>query len=392
MHKKIILVFAITFLITLTVTFTDIAFASTTYPAGTIFEEGPAYSSVIKLPSNAGGGMIVEHSNRSFNLSSGHILEQGPYDSMLIIRPPPHSTFSTIVSSPGHDGYYPKWSVFEAGPSDTLLVKFNEGRTQKIKFVHNGGTTTFPGGTIFEDGPGRGDVKITLPNGVIVIEENANVYLIDLSGDRITLPEGYGIFPGLFHGLIFCCIDDDSSSRSSGKDPVVIGKWGFIEPGNDAQCANSPNPFDFDNDGFKEHMCYWYHPETKILFVDFNGNKQLDNGYELLVSEGHENPLKILVNSSDFCIIHNCYLWQDKNSNILVDVGEIEPHNMEFVRLHKTSITIRDGLLLEDEDKVFLRVGNNGDLRGSYIYGEFEDKNLGTMYATKPTYWMKGTK
>ena len=66
-------------------------------------------------------------------------------------------------------------------------------------------------------------------------------------------------------------------------------------------------------------MCYWFNPDTKILFVDFNGNKSLDNGYELLNADKYRDALNILRISPELCAISDCYIWQDKNSNILVD-------------------------------------------------------------------------
>ena len=111
-------------------------------------------------------------------------------------------------------------------------------------------------------------------------------------------------------------LDSDPDKKGGGGDPIVLGKWGYVELGNDKECNNSPSPFDYDNDSFREHMCYWYHPETKILFVDFNGNQKLDNGYELLNAKGYANALDILRLSPEICTVSDCYIWKDTNSNI----------------------------------------------------------------------------
>ena len=176
--------------------------------------------------------------------------------------------------------------------------------------------------------------------------------------------------------------DPDKPIKGGGDDPITIGKWSYIEPGNGYQCQNSPNPFDFDNDGFKEHMCYWYSPQTKILFVDFNGNKQLDNGYELLNSDGYENALEILSMSPDLCLHSECYIWMDKNSNILVDEDELDSFGEVFSLSGVKAYS--EGKLSND---VYLPEGRD---RGFFIYGEAEDETLGKLYATAPTYWMKG--
>ena len=184
-------------------------------------------------------------------------------------------------------------------------------------------------------------------------------------------------------------VDSDPARKSGGADPILVGKWGYIHPGNGYQCANSPNPFDFDNDGYKENMCYWYHPDSKLLFVDFNGNQQLDNGYELLNAKGHISAVSVLLKQPNLCVVHDCYLWQDKNSNIRVDEGELEAHDKEFV--FKKRQAYLDGRYISDPEKVFLRISEEtGKLRGVYIYGLYQEETLDTMYETQPTYWMKG--
>jgi hypothetical protein len=183
-------------------------------------------------------------------------------------------------------------------------------------------------------------------------------------------------------------VDSDPDQKSGGGDPIVFGKWGFIELGNGKKCGNSPNPFDYDNDSFKEQMCYWYHPLTKILFVDFNGNKKLDNGYELLNSAGYDNAFQILEQSPELCTVSDCYLWQDKNSNILIDYGELEPFQESFQL--SGVMNYPSGKLITDN--IYPRESREDNPRGFWIYGEAQEKNLVNMSATKPTYWMKGTK
>ena len=184
--------------------------------------------------------------------------------------------------------------------------------------------------------------------------------------------------------------DGDPDAKGGGADPIVIGKWGYVELGQEFRCVGSPNPFDFDNDGFKEQMCYWYHPETKILFVDFNGNKILDNGHELLNSPGYSNGLEILTQSPELCVVTDCYLWQDKNSDILVNADEIEPFKKSFKISNLKEYP--KGELVTDLDKIYPRENLKDNPRGFFIYGEAQDEILGDMYATKPTYWMKGVK
>ena len=170
-------------------------------------------------------------------------------------------------------------------------------------------------------------------------------------------------------------LDDDEDIKDGGRDPIVFGKWSYIEPGNGYKCSNSPNPFDFDNDGFKEHMCYWYGPETNILFVDFNDNKQLDNGYELLNAEGYTNAIEIIRSYPNLCVNTHCYMWQDINSNILVDDGELRKHDKVFD-------------LLEYQEYPY---GYKLKENGRFVYAKAHDQNLDeTLYATHPTYWMKG--
>ena len=178
-------------------------------------------------------------------------------------------------------------------------------------------------------------------------------------------------------------VDDDPDGKGGGWDPLVFGTWAYIEPGNEYRCSNSENPFDYDNDGFREHMCYWYSPETKILLVDFNFNQQLDNGYELLNIEGYENAIEILKLYPEICLDSDYYIWKDINSNILVDDGELEP----FIQTFNLSgiISYPEGKMSND---VYLPEGRE---RGFYIYGETYDETLDeNIYVTKPTYWMKG--
>jgi len=169
--------------------------------------------------------------------------------------------------------------------------------------------------------------------------------------------------------------DPDQDLKGGGQDPIVFGNWTYIEPGNGHKCANSPNPFDFDNDGFKEHMCYWYSKDTKILFVDFNGNKQLDNGYELLNAENYANAFEIIRSDPNLCVNTHCYIWQDINSNILVDDGELQEHNKVFDISEYEEYP--HGYKLKENDRV--------------VYAKVYEQNLDeSLYATKPTYWMKG--
>ena len=129
-------------------------------------------------------------------------------------------------------------------------------------------------------------------------------------------------------------------------------------------------------------MCYWYGPETKILFVDFDGNKQIDNGYELLNVNTFENALELLYLYPDLCVYSDCYVWTDQNSNIRVDDRELEEITQKFNILEM--VAYPEGKLSHD---VYLSDDRD---REYFVYGEAEDKNLGVMYATKPTYWMKG--
>jgi len=169
--------------------------------------------------------------------------------------------------------------------------------------------------------------------------------------------------------------------KEGGKDPVTIGTWGYIEPGNGFECNNSPNPFDFDNDSKKENMCYWYESGTDIFFVDFNRNRHLDNGFELLNMEtkGYIDGLHYLNQNPETCIKYDCYNWNDINSNILIDSQELTQitHEIKFIDCYH----IPEG---HESPDVNLPEGRD---RGFFIYGACYEQDLGWMYATQPTYF-----
>lgn len=141
--------------------------------------------------------------------------------------------------------------------------------------------------------------------------------------------------------------DPDPNEKGGGKDPVVLREnWGYFDF-NAIYCSNAPNSFDYDNDGFPEHMCYWYTPTTKILFNDRYDGK--------------------LVNGLNF-IGNFTHIWQDKNSNIFIDDGEltpIEPLQVEMIKSYPDGVK---------------------DLNDRYIYCAGES-NLGQFVCTQPTYW-----
>jgi len=149
------------------------------------------------------------------------------------------------------------------------------------------------------------------------------------------------------------CGDPDPDQKGGGKDPFVLEGWDYIELGDGYKCSNSPNPFDYDNDGFREHMCYWYSSDTRILFSDKYEGK--------------------LVNGTNFEAPFT-HIWQDSNSNILVDKGELLP--------------IKDPILktLYEYPWGELHIPNQ-----KYIYCEMYSPTLKEyVYCTLPTYWMRG--
>ena len=72
----------------------------------------------------------------------------------------------------------------------------------------------------------------------------------------------------------------------------------------------------------------------------------------------------------------------DENSDIRVGEKEIESFseifNLSEIREHSKGKLSSNVYLFDDRE------------RGYFIYGEAEDETLGKLYATKPTYWMKG--
>ena len=102
----------------------------------------------------------------------------------------------------------------------------------------------------------------------------------------------------------------------------------------------------------------------------------------MLNVDRYENALELLNLYPDLCVYSDCYIWNDQNSNIRVDEGEIEQIKQSFNL--SGMIAYPKGKLSHD---VYLPDGRE---REYFVYGEAEDENLGIMYATKPTYWMKG--
>ena len=158
---------------------------------------------------------------------------------------------------------------------------------------------------------------------------------------------GTGI-PGVFIPPGFDA-DPDPDAKGGGKDPIVLHDgFGYFEF--DAyKCSNASNSFDYDSDGFPEHMCYWYVPTTKIFFNDKYDNQTLIDGSQFLGDYTH--------------------LWQDKNSNVFIDDGElvpIESHNINIVQKSKNG--------WKDYDS------------GRYVYCA-GGSDFGNVVCTYPTYW-----
>ena len=142
--------------------------------------------------------------------------------------------------------------------------------------------------------------------------------------------------------------DQDPDKKDGGRDPYVIRHtWNYFNF--DAQrCSNAPNSFDYDNDGFPEHMCYWYAQGSLILFAD---------KYDGVLKDGTnftETPT---------------HIWNDQNMNVFVDEGELTPINDPKLVIINN---FKDGRLIDN---------------GRYIYCIGESLTYGFEFeCTKPTY------
>lgn len=151
-----------------------------------------------------------------------------------------------------------------------------------------------------------------------------------------------------------CCkFDRDSDMKDGGIDPIVLRDGYYLNTYEAQRCSNAPNSFDFDNDGFPEHMCGFYSNTTKIFFNDlYNGT---------------------LVNHDNFRQPFT-HLWQDYDQDIFVDDGELTEldRDPEFEMTLQWDDGRYDYTSEVPMNAPFYAVGNS-------TYGEW--------FSTKPPYW-----
>ena len=166
--------------------------------------------------------------------------------------------------------------------------------------------------------------------------------------------------------------DPDPDEKSGGKDPLVFGGWDYHV--NNAEKCETPNKFDYDNDGFVENFCY--EVLGSIFVIDLNNNGNIDNGAEMLnfyrtPLEGH-TPITFMQEYGDVCEQYDCYLWHDSVGNWSVDEYELIPFSFDV-----------DYVRYFPEGKQLVE-------NGKYAYCSGESVNGEKFYCIQPTYWQKG--
>ena len=118
--------------------------------------------------------------------------------------------------------------------------------------------------------------------------------------------------------------------------------------------------FDLDNSGFAEQTS-WLAPSDGFLVLDRNNNGHIDGGAELFGSETTLNNGKVAKNgfealaewdgnadgkiNAEDAIYHRLRIWQDKNSNGIVNSGELntlQAHGIAEIRLDYKESFYRD--------------------------------------------------
>lgn len=146
--------------------------------------------------------------------------------------------------------------------------------------------------------------------------------------------------------------DRDRDKKSADKDPFVIGEWDYIYYEAE-KCSNGPQT-DWDDDGYIEHMCAWFTPNTKILLNSKPGLEMI--------------TWKNFMGTFD-------YIWIDANSNMIPEENELK--NLDRSPVIYNIMSWENGIFHPENGKAIYAIMGSDD---------FEEK----IYSTHPPYWMKG--
>lgn len=141
---------------------------------------------------------------------------------------------------------------------------------------------------------------------------------------------------------------------------------------NSADRCKSEHQFDYDNDGWKEDFCYVI--QGSILVIDFDGNKKIEYGYEMLnfVNTKYENftPLQFFMEYPDTCEQFQCYPWDDTNHDFITQDEFVKYNDLfDWDTLH----VYPDGIKENDR----------------YKYCDIQTESGENAVCLMPTYWQK---
>ena len=119
--------------------------------------------------------------------------------------------------------------------------------------------------------------------------------------------------------------DPDPDRKSDGVNPLAKNYREMTfdcDPNKTSEHAMKR--FDYDNDSFREPVCYWVSPATKVLFIDAYDDMTLRNGWQLGHVENYTSVFDLL--EMGICEHYECYWWKDRDANVqITELDALEP-------------------------------------------------------------------